>query len=313
MPSPSTSTSERPASGPFRRAHNRSHLPHPDTPRPHVCIDAGSYKKAGRHGPVINSPGVTEFPPAAHLLVIYPSHNLTRSPHHTLSGGHVGRVLVVDDDPGLRLALCSVFTAADFDCVEAQDSDEALLRFTTEQPDLVVLDVSMPGLDGYTLCERIRSESSVPILMLTGRGEVADRVQGLKRGADDYVVKPVAAEELLARTRALLRRTDSKSSTLVTFADITLDSDSRLVWRGDELIRLTRKEFEVLQLLMERPQQVVSREQLCLKIWGHQFDYGSNFIDVTVKDLRRALEAGGKPRLVHTVRGFGYALREAPL
>jgi two-component system, OmpR family, response regulator MprA len=225
----------------------------------------------------------------------------------------MARILVADDDPFLRSTLRIALSGDGHQLIEAEDSDQALELFPTENPDLIVLDVSMPGIDGFTVCKRIRADSSVPILMLTGRDDVQDRVMGLQNGADDYLGKPFAVEELCARVKTLLRRTPGvaplETGTL-TFGDVELDTESHEASRAGEPLALTPHEFLLLQFLMQHPRQVLSREQICREVWGFPFGGESNFIDVTVKDLRRKLEANGGPRVVDTVRGFGYALRE---
>jgi two-component system response regulator MprA len=176
--------------------------------------------------------------------------------------------------------------------------------------DLVVLDVMLPGLDGLTVCERLRAASSTPILMLTAKDTVEDRVTGLDRGADDYLVKPFALDELLARARALLRRAQPHGEKALQYADLTIDLDTREAFRGGEPLRLTPREYDLLVVFLRHPRQVLSREQLSQQVWGFAFEGESNFVDVAVKELRKKLEAGDRPRLIQTVRGVGYALRE---
>jgi two-component system response regulator MprA len=178
------------------------------------------------------------------------------------------------------------------------------------QPDAVILDVLMPGLDGLEVCRRIRREGNrVPVLMLTARDEIENRVAGLDAGADDYVTKPFALEELVARVRALLRRTSNGPERL-RFADLELDPGTREVRRGEESIELTRTEFALLELFMRNPRQVLTRSIIFERVWGYDFGFASNSLDVYIGYLRRKTEAGGKPRLIQTVRGVGYALRE---
>ena len=198
----------------------------------------------------------------------------------------------------------------------ASDGEEALAAATGGTPDLVLLDVNMPGLDGLEVCRRIRaSGNEVPVLMLTARVEVGDRVLGLDAGADDYLPKPFALEELLARIRALLRRARESSEAepvdeALTFADLTLDPATRTVRRGDRSITLTRTEFELLWVLMQRPRRVLSRELILDEVWGYDFPTTANSLEVYIGYLRRKTEADGEPRLIHTVRGVGYVLRE---
>jgi two-component system, OmpR family, response regulator MprA len=222
------------------------------------------------------------------------------------------KVLVVDDERAVRESLRRALELEGYEIELAADGREALGRLEAEaQPDAVVLDVLMPGVDGLEVCRALRrSGSSVPVLMLTARTEVDDRVAGLDAGADDYLTKPFALEELLARLRALLRRTAEGSGEVLRFADLELDPGTREVTRGGESIELTRTEFSLLELFMLNPRQVLTRSVIFERVWGYDFGYGSNSLDVYVGYLRRKTEAGGKPRLIHTVRGVGYALRE---
>jgi two-component system response regulator MprA len=176
----------------------------------------------------------------------------------------------------------------------------------------MILDVLMPGVDGLEVCRRLRgSGSKLPVLMLTARTQVEDRVAGLDAGADDYVTKPFALEELLARVRALLRRTgDEDDGEVLQFADLELDPGTREVRRGDRPMELTRTEFSLLELFLRNPRQVLTRSVIFERVWGYDFGFGSNSLDVYIGYLRRKTEAGGEPRLIHTVRGVGYALRE---
>jgi two-component system response regulator MprA len=195
----------------------------------------------------------------------------------------------------------------------AQDGREALAALEQEdaQPDAVILDVLMPGMDGLEVCRRLRRDGSrVPVLMLTARDEVENRVAGLDAGADDYVTKPFALEELKARLRALLRRTSNGSGELLRFADLELDPGTREVRRGGESIELTRTEFSLLELFMTNPRQVLTRSIIFERVWGYDFGFASNSLDVYIGYLRRKTEIGGRPRLIQTVRGVGYALRQ---
>jgi two-component system, OmpR family, response regulator MprA len=197
----------------------------------------------------------------------------------------------------------------------AADGQEALQRLDTNgegQPDAVILDVLMPVIDGLEVCRRIRrSGNRVPVLMLTARDEIENRVDGLDAGADDYVTKPFALEELVARVRALLRRTTVGEDELLRFADLELDPGTREVRRDGDLIELTRTEFALLELFMTNPRQVLTRSIIFERVWGYDFGFASNSLDVYIGYLRRKTEAGDKPRLIQTVRGVGYALREA--
>ncbi len=223
------------------------------------------------------------------------------------------RVLVVDDDVAVRESLRRALRLEGYDVELAADGGEALERLESngDDPDLVVLDVLMPNVDGLQVCRQLRRTGRrVPVLMLTARDEVADRVAGLDAGADDYVVKPFALEELLARVRALLRRAADEAGDVLHFGDLELDPATREVRRDGELIELTRTEFALLELFMLNPRQVLTRSIIFERVWGYDFGFGSNSLDVYIGYLRRKTEAGGKPRLIHTIRGVGYALRD---
>jgi two-component system response regulator MprA len=222
------------------------------------------------------------------------------------------KILVVDDERAVRESLRRALELEGYDVGLASHGGEALEKLEAEaQPDAVILDVLMPGIDGLEVSRTLRrSGNRVPVLMLTARAEVGDRVAGLDAGADDYLTKPFALEELLARLRALLRRTADGSGEALRFADLELDPRTREVRRGAEAIELTRTEFSLLELFMLNPRQVLTRSVIFERVWGYDFGYGSNSLDVYIGYLRRKTEAGGKPRLIHTVRGVGYALRE---
>jgi two-component system response regulator MprA len=222
----------------------------------------------------------------------------------------MGRVLLVDDEPSVLSGLRRALGFAGYEVWVAEDGETALALAAKHKPDIVVLDVVLPGLDGLTVCERLRAASDTPILMLTAKDTVPDRVAGLDHGADDYLVKPFAVDELLARMRALLRRGHLKEDNRLAFADVTVDLQARQAFRGGELLKLTPREYELLALFMHNPRQALSRDQLCQHVWGYAFDGESNFVDVAVHELRRKLEAEGQPRLIQTVRSYGYALRE---
>lgn len=222
------------------------------------------------------------------------------------------RILVVDDDRGVRTALERALTFEGHDVVTANDG-LAALDVLDDSVALMVLDVSMPNMDGLEVCRRVRaSQNDVPILVLTARHTTPDRVAGLDAGADDYLVKPFALEELLARIRALLRRLVPTETSVqqLTFGDLTLDRSSRLVHRDGERIDLTRTEFSLLELLLERPGQVMTRDQIYEHVWGYDSSTSSNSLEVYVGYLRRKTEIGDRPRLVHTVRGVGYVVRD---
>jgi two-component system, OmpR family, response regulator MprA len=222
------------------------------------------------------------------------------------------KILVVDDERAVRESLRRALELEGYEIELAADGREALERLEAEsQPDVLVLDVLMPGVDGLEVCRRLRRAGSrLPVLMLTARDAVENRVAGLDAGADDYVTKPFALEELLARIRALLRRTIDGTNEVLRFADLELDPRTREVRRGGELIELTRTEFSLLELFLRNPRQVLTRSIIFERVWGYDFGYGSNSLDVYIGYLRRKTEAGGRPRLIHTVRGVGYALRE---
>jgi two-component system, OmpR family, response regulator MprA len=223
-------------------------------------------------------------------------------------------ILVVDDDQAVRDALRRALRMQGYDVSVAGDGEEALLklRANPNATDLLIVDILMPRLDGLEMTRRLRADGSqVPILMLTARDQVADRVAGLEAGADDYLVKPFALEELVARVRALLRRLGAdETATTLAFADLELDTGTREVRRGDEALTLTRTEFALLELFLRNPKQVLTRSVIFDRVWGYDFGYGSNSLDVYISYLRKKTEVGGKPRLIHTVRGVGYALRE---
>ncbi len=222
-------------------------------------------------------------------------------------------LLVVDDDASVREALAVVLTLDGFRVSTAGDARAALRTLHAERPDAVVLDVLMPGLDGLEACRRIRATGDrTPVLMLTARAEVAERVAGLEAGADDYLVKPFAREELIARLRALLRRTGWEGAdTVLRFEDLELDPVAHEVRRGGRQVELTRTEFLLLELLMRHPRQVLTRATIFDRVWGYDFGPTSNSLEVYVGYLRRKTEAAGEPRLIHTVRGVGYVLRPA--
>jgi two-component system response regulator MprA len=223
------------------------------------------------------------------------------------------KILVVDDERAVRESLQRALELEGYEIELAEDGVDALARLANGngQPDAVILDVLMPGMDGLEVCRRLRrSGDRVPVLMLTARDAVENRVAGLDAGADDYVTKPFALEELVARVRALLRRTSAGSNEVLRFADIELDPGTREVRRNGETIELTRTEFALLELFLMNPRQVLTRSIIFERVWGYDFGFASNSLDVYIGYLRRKTEAGGKPRLIQTVRGVGYALRE---
>ncbi|HOT90144.1 MAG TPA: response regulator transcription factor [Anaerolineae bacterium] len=221
------------------------------------------------------------------------------------------KVLVVDDDVKLLKMLERTLIYEGFDVVTSVDGEDALNKVYSEQPDVVVLDWMLPKLDGIGVLEALRSEKNeTPILMLTARDAVQNRVEGLERGADDYLVKPFASLELVARIRALLRRTGKSNQVILTFADLSLDTSKREVRRGERLISLTPTEFDLLSVFMRHPRQVLERRQLLMQVWGYDFVGDDNVLEVYIGYLRKKTEAEGEPRLIHTVRGVGYVLRE---
>jgi two-component system, OmpR family, response regulator MprA len=224
------------------------------------------------------------------------------------------RIMVVDDERAVRESLRRALELEGYEIELAPDGQEALCRLQANgdaQPDAVILDVLMPGVDGLEVCRRLRRAGNrVPVLMLTARDEIENRVAGLDAGADDYVTKPFALEELVARVRALLRRASSAPTEVLRFADLELDPGTREVRRGGDPIELTRTEFALLELFLTNPRQVLTRSIIFERVWGYDFGFASNSLDVYIGYLRRKTEAGGKPRLIQTVRGVGYALRE---
>ncbi|MHB1547632.1 MAG: response regulator transcription factor [Acidimicrobiales bacterium] len=221
------------------------------------------------------------------------------------------RVLVVDDDPAVSNALARALRLEGYDVSTAADGSRALEEIAVRPPDAVVLDIQLPKVDGLEVCRRMRAAGDdTPVLMLTARDAIEDRVQGLDAGADDYLVKPFALAEHLARLRALLRRRSDDTSEVLTFADLSLDPASREAKRRERVFTLTRIEYDLLELLLRHPRQVLTREVILDRVWGYSFDSGTNSLAVYVGYLRRKTEAGGEPRLIHTARGVGYVLRE---
>jgi two-component system response regulator MprA len=220
------------------------------------------------------------------------------------------KVLVVDDEPSVRSALQRALALERYDVQLAEDGQQALDTLAEGVVDAIVLDVSMPRIDGLEVCRRLRAAGDrTPVLMLTARDAIDDRVDGLDAGADDYLVKPFALRELNARLRALLRRADPGGPTLA-FGDVVLDASAHEVRRGARRIELSRTEFSLLELFLEHPRQVLTRSMLFERVWGYDFGATSNALGVYIGYLRRKTEAGGERRLLHTVRGVGYVLRE---
>ena len=221
------------------------------------------------------------------------------------------RILIAEDDQGVRTSLTRALTFQNYNVIAVNDGAQALEAIDAQLPDLVILDVSMPHVDGLTACRMIREKHrSLPILMLTARHEVSDRVAGLDAGADDYVVKPFALEELSARVRSMLRRTHVSDETQnLVVADLVLDLRSRTAHRGKRELILTKTEFDLLELLMQNVGIVLERDTLYDRIWGFNFETGSRSLDVYIGYLRRKTEEGGEPRVLHTIRGVGYIVR----
>ena len=222
------------------------------------------------------------------------------------------RVLIAEDDDAVRRSIERALKFEGYEVSTAENGERALVEAALAPPDAMVLDIMMPILDGMAVCRKIRAAGdSTPILMLTAKHELADRVAGLDAGADDYLVKPFALEELLARVRALLRRRELPAdSGVLRIGDLSLDPAARRVRRGERLVELTKTEFDLLELLLMNSGIVLSRDTIYDRIWGFDFETSSNSLDVYVGYLRRKTEAGGEPRLIHTVRGVGYVARQ---
>lgn len=223
------------------------------------------------------------------------------------------RILIIEDDQAILKVLQRGLSYEGYTVDTATEGRSGLMLAREHQPDLVILDWMLPGMDGLEVCHRMRTANgSIPILMLTAKDAVQDRIQGLDAGADDYLVKPFNLDELLARVRALLRRTQPDRVPILKFADLTLDTGARQAARGDRLVQLTAKEYELLELFLRHPKQVLTREVIFDRVWGYDFGGESNVLEVYVRYLRQKLEEGGEARLLHTVRGVGYVMRENP-
>lgn len=222
------------------------------------------------------------------------------------------RILIIEDDEAILRVLRRALAYEGYRVDTAPDGESGLNQARDYHPDLVILDWMLPGMDGLEVCQRLRAGGSVPVLMLTAKDTLQDRVQGLDAGADDYMVKPFELDELLARVRALLRRTQPERVPLLSFADLTLDTSTRQASRRGRVISLTAKEYDLLELFMRHPRQVLTREMIFDRVWGYDFGGESNVLDVYIRYLRQKLEIEDEQRLIHTVRGVGYVLRETP-
>ena len=220
-------------------------------------------------------------------------------------------ILVVDDDSRITTLLRRILAYEGYSVAVAASGDAALRATLEHAPDLIILDIMLPGIDGLEVTQRLRAAGdNVPILMLTARDSVADRVEGLEIGADDYLIKPFAHEELLARVKAMLRRNQAERPEVLHYADVELDTGTRVAYRGGREIELSPTEYELLSLFLHRPRQVLTRDLILDRIWGIDFEGSSNVMEVYIGYLRTKLEANGRPRLLHTVRGVGYVLKE---
>jgi two-component system response regulator MprA len=220
------------------------------------------------------------------------------------------RILIIEDDEAIVRVLQRSLAYEGYNVDAAMDGEEGLSKARDVSPDLVILDWMLPGMDGLEVCQRLRAGGNVPILMLTAKDTLMDRVHGLDAGADDYMVKPFQLDELLARIRALLRRTQPDRVALLTFADLTLDTSTRQAMRKGRVISLTAKEYDLLELFLRHPRQVLTREVIFDRVWGYDFGGESNVLDVYIRYLRQKLESEGETRLIHTARGVGYVMRE---
>lgn len=222
------------------------------------------------------------------------------------------RILIIEDDEAILRVLRRALAYEGYRVDTAPDGEGGLSQARDYHPDLVILDWMLPGMDGLEVCQRLRAGGSVPVLMLTAKDTLQDRVQGLDAGADDYMVKPFELDELLARVRALLRRTQPERVPMLSFADLSLDTSTRQASRRGRVISLTAKEYDLLELFMRHPRQVLTREMIFDRVWGYDFGGESNVLDVYIRYLRQKLEIEDEQRLIHTVRGVGYVLRETP-
>jgi two-component system response regulator MprA len=222
------------------------------------------------------------------------------------------RILIIEDDPAILKVLQRSLAYEGYTVDIATDGRTGLNLARDHRPDLVILDWLLPGMDGLEVCRRLRTGGSLPILMLTAKDTIEDRVQGLDAGADDYLVKPFNFDELTARLRALLRRTQTERNQSYEFADLKMETSARQVTRGKRLVALTAKEYELLELFLRHPRQVLTREVIFDRVWGYDFGGESNVLEVYIRYLRQKLESENEPRLIHTIRSVGYVLRENP-
>ncbi|MBI9043643.1 MAG: response regulator transcription factor [Anaerolineaceae bacterium] len=222
------------------------------------------------------------------------------------------KILIIEDDEAIVKVLKRGLTIEGYEVAIAYDGESGLNEAREKKPALVILDWMLPGMDGVEVCQILRTRVNIPILMLTAKDTINDRVSGLDSGADDYMVKPFELNELLARIRALLRRTQQERSTVLEFADLKLDMGTRIAHRGERAISLTAKEFDLLELFLRNPRQVLTRELIFDRIWGYDFGGESNVLDVYIRYLRQKLEDTEDQRLIYTARGVGYVLRENP-
>lgn len=222
------------------------------------------------------------------------------------------RILIIEDDEGILRVIRRALTYEGYQVETALDGESGLSLAHEWRPDLIILDLMLPGMDGLEVTQRMRTEGNNPILMLTAKDTINDRVQGLDAGADDYMTKPFELDELLARVRALLRRTQLERAPVLSFNDLSLDTSTRMATRKGRSIALTAKEYDLLELFMRHPRQVMTREMIFDRVWGYDFGGESNVLDVYIRYLRQKLETEGETRLIHTVRGVGYVMRENP-
>ncbi len=222
------------------------------------------------------------------------------------------QIMIIEDDEAIVKVLRRALMYEGYQVNYALDGETGLNMVRDRRPDLVILDLMLPGMDGIEVCQKLRTGGKVLVLMLTARDTTQDRVQGLDAGADDYMVKPFELDELLARVRALLRRTQPERVPVLSFADLSLDTSTRQAIRRGRTISLTAKEYDLLELFLRHPRQVLTREMIFDRVWGYDFGGESNVLDVYIRYLRQKLEMEGEPRLIHTARGVGYVMRETP-